>query len=160
MAKVVNKPSPATIRNIVEETTRRMGNLLSQDEVDALLAPTREELRTDSPEEAEIRKHKLQLMLSQGFALDDLHGDFVTRFRRVHRGYDRGELGDFEFVEQANFLVQEYLQDRIAGTEIGMRRDSYLVKFADLSFRYEGVELREHSYFALREQLKERDCST
>lgn len=95
-------------------------------------------------------------MHSQGFVLDDLYADFVTRFRRIHRAHDRGELSDGKFEKQANLFVQEYLQDRMMGAEIGMIRDSYLVRLADLSYKYDGEELRENAYSALREQLNDK----
>ncbi len=133
-----------------------MADILSQREVDTLLAPRREELLTDSPEENKMRRSRLQIMLSLGRTLDDLYAGFVTRFRVIRGAYDRGELNDSEFEEQANFAVQNYLQDRMMGTDIGMGRYSYLVHLAELSTRHDGETLREHAYLALRGQLKRR----
>ena len=157
MAKVVNKPSEMVIGSIVGETTKGRRGLLSQDEVDAFLAPTSEDLLMDTPEQAEMRRAKLRIMHSNGRNLDDLHADFVVTYRRIRSAYDRGLLGDDEFEGQVNNAVQNYLSDRTIGAGVGMRRDSYLVELGDLSGRYEGRELRERVYFAIRSCLKERD---
>src|SRR3989344_9329408 len=178
MAKVVNKPSDRVIRSIAGEaegmetlseeeidallyttSDSETRESLSQDGVDRLLAASDEELLIDTPEGAEMRRARLRIMHSNGRNLDDLHADFVIVYRRIRGAYDRELLSDGEFEGQVNNVVQNYLSDRTIGAEVGMRRDSYLVELGDLSGRYEGRELRERAYFAIRSQLKEENQS-